>query len=802
MNIYTNTNSSFPSQVVSDAEKASLEYGIQVARAIEQEWFDQGRTNANRYQTNYNSFHQLRLYARGEQSIQKYKDELAINGDLSYLNLDWKPVPVISKFVDIVVNGITQKGFQIKAMATDPFALKQRTNYAFNALRDIENKQILDEISSEFGQNLYATSDPSVLPANKEELDLFMQLNYKQSVEIAEEEVIDTVLKQNKYDEIRQRLAHDLVVLGISCTKTRFNESNGIVVDYVDPAYLVYSYTEDPNFEDIYYVGEVKSITIPELKKQFPRISEEELKDIQNMPGNNQYITGWGNYDENTVQVLYFEYKTYMNQVFKIKKTETGLEKVIQKDDSFNPPENDNFDRVSRTIEVLYTGAKVLGNNTMLEWKLSENMTRPYADTTKVEMNYVITAPRIYKGRIESLVSKITGFADMIQLTHLKLQQVMSRIVPDGVFLDMDGLAEVDLGNGTNYNPAEALNMYFQTGSVVGRSLTQDGDMNRGKVPVQELSSSSGQGKIASLINTYNYYLQMIRDVTGLNEARDGSNPDKDALLGLQKMAANQSNVATRHILQSLFYLTVRTCENISMKVADLLEYPLTKMSLMNSINSFNTAVLEEVETLNMHDFGIFLELEPEEEEKAVLEQNIQVAIQNGNIGLEDAIDIRDISNAKLANQLLKFRQNKRKEEAQKAQMANIQAQAQANAETAEKAALYEVQKQQALTQEKVNVEQAKSQFEIQRMQTEAQIKRELMAEEFNYQMQLAQIKANAEAGKIAEVEDRKDKRTKIQATQQSELIDQRKNDLLPKDFESQGNDGLGGFNLEQFTPR
>jgi len=802
MNIYTNTNSSFPSQVVSDAEKASLEYGIQVARAIEQEWFDQGRTNANRYQTNYNSFHQLRLYARGEQSIQKYKDELAINGDLSYLNLDWKPVPVISKFVDIVVNGMTQKGFQIKAMATDPFALKQRTNYAFNALRDIENKQILDEISSEFGQNLYATSDPSVLPANKEELDLFMQLNYKQSVEIAEEEVIDTVLKQNKYDEIRQRLAHDLVVLGISCTKTRFNESNGIVVDYVDPAYLVYSYTEDPNFEDIYYVGEVKSITIPELKKQFPRISEEELKDIQNMPGNNQYITGWGNYDENTVQVLYFEYKTYMNQVFKIKKTETGLEKVIQKDDSFNPPENDNFDRVSRTIEVLYTGAKVLGNNTMLEWKLSENMTRPYADTTKVEMNYVITAPRIYKGRIESIVSKITGFADMIQLTHLKLQQVMSRIVPDGVFLDMDGLAEVDLGNGTNYNPAEALNMYFQTGSVVGRSLTQDGDMNRGKVPVQELSSSSGQGKIASLINTYNYYLQMIRDVTGLNEARDGSNPDKDALLGLQKMAANQSNVATRHILQSLFYLTVRTCENISMKVADLLEYPLTKMSLMNSINSFNTAVLEEVETLNMHDFGIFLELEPEEEEKAVLEQNIQVALQNGNIGLEDAIDIRDISNAKLANQLLKFRQNKRKEEAQKAQMANIQAQAQANAETAEKAALYEVQKQQALTQEKVNVEQAKSQFEIQRMQTEAQIKRELMAEEFNYQMQLAQIRANAEAGKIAEVEDRKDKRTKIQATQQSELIDQRKNDLLPKDFESQGNDGLGGFNLEQFTPR
>ena len=596
MNIYTNTNSSFPSQVVSDAEKASLEYGIQVARAIEQEWFDQGRTNANRYQTNYNNFHQLRLYARGEQSIQKYKDELAINGDLSYLNLDWKPVPVISKFVDIVVNGMTQKGYQVKAMATDPFALKQRTNYAFNALRDIENKAYLDQINAEFGQNLYSSSEPDMLPDNKEELDLFMQLNYKQSVEIAEEEVIKTVLSQNKYDETRKRLAYDLTVLGISCLKTSFNVSEGIKVNYVDPAYLVYSYTEDPNFEDIYYVGEVKSITIPELKKEFPGISQEELERIQKTPGNRQYITGWGNYDENTVQVLYFEYKTYNNQVFKIKQTENGLEKAIVKDDSFDPPVNDNFERVSRTIEVLYSGAKVLGNNTMLEWKLAENMTRPYADTTKVVMNYSIVAPRMYKGRIESIVSKITGFADMIQLTHLKLQQVMSRIVPDGVFLDMDGLAEVDLGNGTNYNAAEALNMYFQTGSVVGRSLTQDGELNRGKVPVQELSSSSGQGKIASLINTYNYYLQMIRDVTGLNEARDGSNPDKDALLGLQKMAANQSNVATRHILQSLFYLTIRACENVSMKVADVLDFPLTRMSLINSINTFNAAVLEEVD--------------------------------------------------------------------------------------------------------------------------------------------------------------------------------------------------------------
>ena len=568
------------------------------------------------------------------------------------------------------------------------------------------------------------------------------------------------------------------------------------------PANLIYSYTEDPNFEDIYYVGEVKSISLAELKKQFPSIPLSELEKIQDMPGNSQYVTNWGNYDANTIQVLYFEYKTYSDQVFKIKKTEQGLEKTLEKSDTFNPPENDNFERVSRTIEVLYSGAKVLGTNTMLKWEMAENMTRPTADTTKVMMNYCISAPRMYKGRIESIVSKITSFADMIQITHLKLQQVMSRIVPDGVFLDMDGLAEVDLGNGTTYNPAEALNMYFQTGSVVGRSLTQDGELNRGKIPVQELSSSSGQAKIQSLIGTYQYYLQMIRDVTGLNEARDGSAPSKDALVGLQKIAANASNIATKHVLDSLLYLTVRTCENISLKVADVIENPLTENALTNAISTFNTKTLEELMNLQLHDFGIYLELEPEEEEKALLEQNIQVALQTQAIQLSDAIDIRQIKNIKLANQFLKLRQTQKIKREQEQQQRNIQAQAQANAESAEKAAMYEVQKQQALTAEKVSIEQAKSQFEIERMQTEAQIKRELMAEEFQYNIQLAQAQMGAAQAKEQEIEDRKDKRIKMQGTQQSELINQRQTDGLPKDFESSGNDVLGGFGLEQFGPR
>jgi len=804
--IYKSVNSSFPSQVVPDAEKQTLEYGYEVGRAIENEWFrgDRGSGAGGRFGNNWQNFHRLRLYARGEQSVQKYKDELSVNGDLSYLNLDWQPVAVLSKFVDIVVNGMVDKGYKIKTFATDPVAMKQKTDFAANVLRDIQAKELLEELKQKVGLDLYASNDPDNLPETREDLDLYIQLNYKQSIEIAEEEVIDNVLEFNRYEEIKKRVAQDLTILGIGATKTSFNLSEGVTVDYVDPANLVYSYTEDPNFDDIYYVGEVKSVSLQELKKEFSHLTDSDLEEIQKTSPVSSYNRQYSGQDDNydNVQVLYFEYKTYSNQVFKIKKTDQGLEKALEKPDTFNPPENDNFEKVSRSIEVLYSGAKILGQDKMLEWKLAENMTRPYSDQTRVEMNYCISAPRMYKGRIDSLVSKCIGFADMIQITHLKIQQVLSKMVPDGVFVDVDGLAEVDLGNGTSYNAQEALNMYFQTGSIVGRSLTQDGDPNRGKVPIQELQSSSGINKIQALIQTYQYYLQMIRDVTGLNEARDGSMPAKDSLVGLQKLAAANSNTATKHILQSLMYITLRTCENISLRVADALDFPLTKNALMNAINSVNTATLEEISELNLHEFGIFLDLEPDEEDKQMLEQNIQIALQTQSIDLSDAIDIRDIKNIKLANQYLKHKQELKRKQRLEEQQANIQAQAQANAEAAEKAAMAEVQKRQAMAETELQIEQGKSQFKIQQMQQEAEIKKQLMAEEFNYQMQLAQVTANAQMNKEQEKEDRKDKRTKIQATQQSQLIDQRKNDTMPKDFESSGNDVLGGFDLGSFEPK
>ena len=796
-------NRHFPSQVVSDLEKTSYDYGMKVAKAIQHEWFTRTYGGSDsRYHNNISKFHKLRLYARGEQSIQKYKDELSINGDLSYLNLDWTPVPIIPKFVDIVVNGIAERLYDIRAYSTDPFGVDKRTKYMEEIQKDMKLKEFNDFCIENFGLDVY-NSDKRKLPGTPEELTLHMQLDYKQAIELANEQAISMLMRGNQYELTKKRFYHDLVVCGIGAVKTSFNTSEGVVIDYVDPANLVYSYTDSPYFDDIYYVGEVKSIPINELLKQFPYLNHEELEKIAKSSSGsfaNYYGKSRpnGDSDNNKVDILYFNYKTYMNEVWKMKTLATGANKAIEKDDQFNPPgeKEGEYEKVGRSIETLFEGALILGTDKLLKWERAQNMMRPKSDYTKVKMNYSIVAPRIYEGRIESLVSRITGFADMIQITHLKLQQVMSRLTPDGVYLDVDGLAEVDLGNGTNYNPQEALNMFFQTGSIVGRSYTQDGDGNPGKIPIQEIQSGAGSGKIQQLIGTYNYYLQMIRDVTGLNEASDGSTPDAKSLVGVQKMAAANSNTATRHVLQAGMFLTADVAEQLSLRISDIIEYSPTKDAFIQSIGAHNVATLDEMTSLHLYDFGIFLELEPDEEEKQLLENNIQTALSQESIQLEDAIDLRMIKNVKLANQLLKLRRKKKGDEDQARQIEQTEAQGRAQAEAAGAQAEAEAKKNKSLLDTQMKLEGIKTDGKVQVVQQEAQAKLMVLEREYQLKMQLEQMIAQTSTTNETMKEDRKDQRTKIQATQQSELIDQRQTGRPPKDFEQETQDNLGGFNL------
>ena len=786
----------FPSQTVKDSVKKTKEYGMEVAKGIQSEWFKKN-SGTGRFVQNQKEFHKLRLYARGEQSIQKYKDEFSVNGDLSYLNLDWKPVPIIPKFVDIVVNGMQDRLFTIKAFAQDPTSIKERTKFVEGVQEDIASKAYIDEVSKELNLDIRSIKDPNA-PKTTEELELYMQISYKQSIEIAQEQAIDNVFKRNKYFETKKRLDYDQTVLGIACAKHGFNNTDGVSIEYVDPANLVYSHTEDPNFEDVYYFGEIKQIKSNELKKKFPGLSKEEFEEAISKSGDSSLYDYNSNLDNgkdsNTLSVMYFNWKTWESSVYKIKETSTGASKAIKKDDNFNPPKDQRtrFEKVAQAREVIYEGVMVLGSDKLLKWEKASNMVRPESNINKVMMNYVVSAPRMYNGRIESLVSRMVTYADLIQLTHLKLQQVIQRMTPSGVYLDADGLAEIDLGNGTNYNPQEALNLYFQTGSVIGRSMTVDGEMNGGKIPIQELPGGGGQ-QSQMLIAAYNYYLNMIRDVTGLNEARDGSDPDPYALVGVQKLAAANSNTATRHILHSSLYITATLAEAISMRIKDVLEYHPQKDALISSIGRFSVGALQEMENLHIHDFGIFLDLDPDEAEKQLVENNIQIALSKDQIFLEDAIDIRQIKNIKLANQLLKYRRNKKQEKDQERAERNIAAQSEANGKAAQTAELAKAQAEQVKTQSKMQLSEAQAQFDIKKMEVEAQTKKELMQYEFDLNLKLKQMELDAKK-EIASMGGK-------QITE-TDITKQVTNPEPKKSFESSGNDVLGGIDLSSFEPR
>ena len=736
---------SFPDQFASDKEKESYEYGLQIGVSIQYEWFRKDNNNS-RFYNQWGDFHRLRLYARGEQSVAKYKNEMAVDGDLSHLNLDWTPVPIIPKFVDVVVNGMNDRLFKVKAYAQDSISLQKKTRYQDMIQADMLSKDILTDIKNNLGVDAFDTN-PEELPENDEELALYMELKYKPAIEIAEEEAINTILDQNNYNETRKRVDYDIATLGIGVVKHMFLPGDGVRVEYVDPANVVHSYTEDPNFKDCFYWGEIKTLPITELVKIDTTLTNEQLEEIS------KYSQSWYNYysssqfysnslfNKDTATLLYFNYKTTKRIVYKKKNLDNGNFKIIDKEDTFNPPQEmmdeGNFEKVEKTIDVWYDGVMVMGTNIMLKWELSRNMVRPKSASQHAMPNYIAVAPRMYKGAIESLVKRMIPFADLIQVVHLKLQQVISKVVPDGVFIDADGINEVDLGTGSAYTPEDALRLYFQTGSVIGRSYTGDGEFNNARVPIQELNSNSGQAKIASLVGSYNHYLGMIRDVTGLNEARDGSMPDPNSLVGVQKLAALNSNTATRHILESSLYITRTLSEAISCRVADILEYSDFKDEFILQIGKYNVSILEDIKDLHIYDFGIFIEVTPDEEEKAQLEANIQMALSRDSIYLEDAIDIREIRNLKLANQYLKLQRKKKEDTIQKNQQAQQEMQGKIQQQSQQAAAQNALQAIQAETQSKMQIKQAEVGFDIEKLKQEAQLKMELMRMEFDLQMQL-----------------------------------------------------------------
>lgn len=794
----------FPSVLTPDYEKATDDYGLRIGRAISYEWFSRTGGNSCRYYDQWLTFHKLRLYARGEQPIAKYKNSFSVSGSLEHINLDWSIVPVIPAFLDRVVNGISERMYKVRAEAVDIMSAEKKNAFQDMVEANMNAKDALVNIKKDFGVDAFDIPVQDI-PEDQTELNLYMQLKYKPSIEIAEECAIETVLNTNKFYETQKKIIYDIATLGIGIGKHEFEVNNGIVAKYVDPQNVVYSYTESRTFDDCFYWGEVKRVPLTEIYKIKPDISDEEMEKVA------QYGSAFYDYygimrnyvndlfQRDTVTLLYFNYKTTHHFTYKKKKTASGFEKVIKKDSNFNPDPNEHFEKVTIPKDVWYEGILVIGSNILLKWEMAENMVRPESPSQMAYPNYFACAPHMYKGVIESLTRRMIPLADQVQLSFLKKQQILSRLIPDGVFIDVDGVNEVDLGKGANQTATEALQMYFQFGSVIGRSQTQDGDYNHAKIPIHEIQTSSGQNKLAAINAEIDANLNLMSLCTGIT--KDASNPDPDSLVGLQKLAAANSNTATRHILQAMLEITQRIATAVSLRIADVLRYADFKEELIMQIGKYSVATLNDIRNLYLHNFGIYLEVAPDEEERAMLESNIQQALANGNINLEDAIDIREVNNIKLANQLLKKLRKDRDKQRMAEKKADIDMQTQGNIQSANAANQAKMQYAQIELQGKSSLSAQEHQQKMEQMREEAKLKSGLMEKEFQFNLQLT----GAENSVIEQREDKKEKakddRTKIQATQQSKLIEQRQRNLPSQNFES-SNDYIGDLSLDEFDPR
>ncbi len=352
-----------------------------------------------------------------------------------------------------------------------------------------------------------------------------------------------------------------------------------------------------------------------------------------------------------------------------------------------------------------------------------------------------------------------------------------------------------------NYAPMISVCLSNDVNVIADKSLQIHSVDNSRKNRITQLTSNSGAAKTQMLITNMNHYIDMIRSVTGLNEARDGSTPDPNALVGVQKLAALSSNTATRHILDSSLFIYRSLAEAITYRVGDILEYSDFKDEFINQIGKYNVSILNEINDLYIYDFGIFIEVSPDEEQKAQLEANIQMALSKGDINLEDAIDIREIRNLKLANQLLKVKRVRNQEREEKMAMQKQSIIAQQQLKSQEMASQAAMQKIEMETNSKMQIKQAEVAFEIQKLEKEAEMKALLMREEFQYNMQLQGIEVGNLTEREKMKEDAKAKRISQQNTEQSKLINQRKNNLPPMNFES-NEDSLDGFDMAEFEPR
>tara|TARA_R110002051_G_scaffold67379_3_gene121930 strand:- start:69 stop:2354 length:2286 start_codon:yes stop_codon:yes gene_type:complete len=712
----------FPNPLASREEKLEKEYGLQYMRQMYREWENEG-AGVNLMSTRNQRYKRYREYAEGMQSVDQYKELVGANGDSSYLNLNWEVVPIIPKFVDVLVGGLTNQDYNIRCTAIDPISVDKKNQDKFETLTKMQLKDFAHEAAGLTGLPL--DEDFKDLPDNRDELDLFMELNYKQAVEIAMEQGIELTFYLNDWEEVRKRVIRDLITLDIGVAKTGI-ENGKITIRYVDPVNFVSSHSSNPDFKNMEYAGEVIYITIHDLR----RMAGEQFTDEEYIEIAQSVLGKHGNPAKLSLSSVSYngyetnEYDTYkialLDGVFKCadklhyekKHNKYGGYSVNKKDSKYKAPKSPRYKReqMNTNVEMMYKGKWIVGTNLIFDYGVADNIVRPKSNLSKALMPYAVYAPNIINMNNKGMVERMIPFADQIQLAHLKIQHLISKVKPQGSAIELGAIENVGKGDGGTFTPIEVQDIYQQTGNLYYRLQMDDGTPGNPN-PIQELRGGIG-GALQELISIYQYNLQMIRDVTGINEIRDASQPDKESLVGVQKMALLASNNATRWLNQAFLSITKNIAKSVALRVQDLVKYSGTYKGYVQAIGEFNMKAIEVTKDVTLADYGIMIEPLPDDEEKAVLEQNIQVSVQQGELRIEDAILIRTIPNIKLANQMLVLRRKKYQQEQQEMASANAQANAQQQQMSI-----------QAKSQADAQLKQMESQSEIQKMQAEFQLK-------------------------------------------------------------------------------
>lgn len=790
---YSNTNNkstSFPDPLAPAMEKLDKSYGLKYAKAIESHW---GKIDdeAGAYQKRRREFERNRDYANGTQDTTIYKQILNSldpnNGDGTLLNLDWAPVPIIPKFVKIVVNKILSSEPYPNLQAVDPVSSSEKDAKKRKLELRIQNKDLYQTMSQ---SGVEMGEDPSNIPDTLEEAEIFLDTNVKTDAEIAAQVATNMTLSWNDFnDSTFRRCVNDLVTLGMSIVKRENDPNQGIVTNYVDPCDFVHSYTDDPNFKDLVYAGHAKTITIEELKRtamgefgegEFEKIAKQVAGKYNNdssVFGRKHYDNkrdrmAYG-YDQYRIQILDFEFLSVDCMYFEDKENRFGNTNFFFKGEEYNAPKSSVFERKSHKMEnaTVYGGKYIVGTDYIYDYGLKTNVPKNIHDISKARLSYSVSATNLRRMMPKSMVGSITGFADQLQLTHLKIQQAVAKAKPDGLIVDIEGLDNVQLGRGGELQPLEIQDIYEQTGVFYYRSKNPEGGFQN--PPVRPLDNTIRN--INQLIGLYNHYLRMIRDATGINEAMDGTTPKGEDLVGVREQAIAAGNNAIYDVTHASMMLFKRVVEDIVKCLQIVPPGSVLYKVYENAIGATNMAVVSSFSDLPMYNFGVMVRRQMDDKDRAYLEQNIQVALSQREIDIEDAIAVRQLRDVDQAERLLVVRRKKRMKSQMEQAQANSQAQAQANIQTAQATSQAKSQEIQLKAQLDMQMEQMKAQFESQRMQMEHEMRKEV--EMIRAQATLGFRTEEQEFKEKLEVlkEDRKDERVDQQANKQSKLISQRK---------------------------